>query len=104
MVLNVTKYNIHPDKVELFQAWVKKAIPRILALPGVVEFRAYRPLSGAWQVVTTVEFSDLNAWSKSASTEEYTRILDELHTLAVDVLVDVWGPSPVVPVPLKPGT
>jgi quinol monooxygenase YgiN len=103
MVLYVIKYNIHPDKTDAFQGWVKVVIPKILAIPGVVEFRAYRPLSGSWQVATTVEFADLAAWTNAANSDAMTKINDELHTLALDINHEIWGPSPAVPTPLRPG-
>jgi quinol monooxygenase YgiN len=103
MVLSVVKYNIHPDKAEAFQAWVQRTIPRILALAGVVEFRAYRPASGSWQIVTTTEFSDMAAWASAISSDDWQQINNELHTLALDIEAEVWGPSPVIPKPLRPG-
>ena len=103
MVLSVTKYNIHPDKAEAFYAWVKVAVPRILSIPGVVEFRSYRPAAGEWQVVTTTEFADLASWASAASAETYATLMNELHTLALNVTVEVWGPSQVLPLPLRPG-
>ena len=49
MVLQVMKYDIHPDKVEAYLKWVEGAIKRVLAVPGVVEFRSYRPVTGSSQ-------------------------------------------------------
>ena len=43
MVSVVMKLNIHPDKVESYKSGTESAIRRTLAVPGVVEFRAYRP-------------------------------------------------------------
>ena len=63
MVLSVWKRDIPPDKVEAYWEWAKGAIPRLLAVPGVVEFRAYRPATGASQVVVTYEFADWAAWT-----------------------------------------
>jgi quinol monooxygenase YgiN len=103
MVLSVVKYNIHPDKAEAFQAWVPRTIPQILALTGVVEFRAYRPASGSWQIVTTTEFIDMAACASAISGDVWQQINNELHTLALDITVEIWGPSPVVPQPLRPG-
>lgn len=31
------------------------------------------------------------------------KVLDELHTLALNVTLELWGPSPVVPDPICPG-
>ena len=97
MVLQVMKWNIHPDKAEAYLKWTESAIKRTLAVPGVVEFRAYRPATGASQVVTSYEFADMAAWAA------WQKVLAELRTLALNVNIEVWGPSPVVPAPIRPG-
>jgi quinol monooxygenase YgiN len=56
VVLAVTKYNIHPDKIEAYRKWTQGAIKRLLAVQGVLEFRAYRGVIGTPQVQTTLEF------------------------------------------------
>jgi len=55
MVLYVVKWDIHPDKADAYLEWSKTAIPRTFAVPGVVEFRAYRSAGGAPQAVCTYE-------------------------------------------------
>ena len=102
MVLQVMKWNIHPDKVEAYLEWTESAIKRTLAVPGVVEFRAYRPATGASQVVTTYEFADMATWAAWQSDEDVQKVLDELRALALNVNIEVWGPSPVVPEPIRP--
>ena len=103
MVLHVTKYDIHPDIAEAYLKWSETAIKRTLSVPGVVEFRAYRPVAGSSQIVTTHEFADLATWAAWDSNEVNQKVNAELHTLAVNFTVEVWGPSPVVPAPLRPG-
>ncbi len=103
MVLQVMKWDIHPDKAEAYLEWTQNAIGRTLAAPGVVEFRAYRPATGASQAVTTYEFADMAAWSAWQSNEDVQKVLNELHTVALNVNIEVWGPSPVVPEPIRPG-
>ena len=102
MVLQVMKWNIHPDKVEDYLKWTESAIKRTVAAPGVVEFRAYRPATGASQVVITYEFADMATWAAWQSDEDVQKVLDELRTLALNVNIEVWGPSPVVPEPIRP--
>ena len=102
MVLQVMKWNIHPDKVEDYLNWTESAIKRTLAVPGVVEFRAYRPATGASQVVTTYEFADMATWAAWQSDEDGQKVMDELRTLTLNVNIEVWGPSPVVPEPIRP--
>jgi quinol monooxygenase YgiN len=103
MVLAVMKWNIHPDKVDAYTKWTQSAIQRTLAVPGVIEFRAYRPATGAHQVVITYEFADLAAWAAWYTREEIQKVLDELHTVGIDVTNELWGPSPIVPKPIRPG-
>lgn len=103
MVLQVMKFDIHPDKAEAYAKWTEGAIKRTVAGPGVVEFRAYRAVAGAPQIVITYEFADLAAWAAWSSDEDVQRVLNELHTLALNVDIQVWGPSPVVPQPIRPG-
>lgn len=103
MVLYVMKWDIHPDKIETYLDWTKSAIKKELSVPGVVEFRAYRPASGNSQVVCTYEFNDMDAWSVWLNHEDIQKLMDELHTLALNVKKEIWGPSPVVPIPIRPG-
>ena len=103
MVLLVQKWDIHPDKLEAYMKWTESAIRRTLAVPGVVEFRAYRAATGPDQVVTTYEFADLVAWATWYMNEDSQKVLAELHTLALNVTSELWGPSPVVPAPIQPG-
>ena len=102
MVIKVIKWNIHPDKIEAYLKWTEGAIKRTLASPGVVEFRAYRPVTGASQVVITYEFADLAAWSAWEIDENVQNVMNELRALALNVEIEVWGPSPVVPAPIRP--
>lgn len=103
MVLQVMKWDIHPDKMEAYLKWTDSAIKGTLAVPGVVEFRAYRTAEGPSQIVTTYEFVDMAAWAAWYSNEGVQKILTELHTLALNVNLELWGPSPVVPAPIRPG-
>ena len=103
MVLFVTMYNIHPDKREAFFKWSESALKRMLAVPGVVEFRAYLPITGAYQVVTTIEFADLAAWASYNRNEEIQKVITELHALALNVNHELWGPNSVIPAPIRPG-
>jgi antibiotic biosynthesis monooxygenase (ABM) superfamily enzyme len=97
------KWDIHPDKLEAYMKWTEGAIKRTLAVPGVIEFRAYRPATGTSQVAVTYEFADMAAWAAWESSEDTQKVLTELHTLALNVSIEIWGPSPVVPAPIRPG-
>lgn len=102
MVLQVMKWKVHPDKAEDFLQWTESAIKRTVVGLGVVEFRGYRPASGASQSVVTYEFTDMAAWAAWQSDGEVQKVLAELHTLASNVEIEIWGPSPIVPQPIRP--
>jgi antibiotic biosynthesis monooxygenase (ABM) superfamily enzyme len=101
-VMQVMKWDIRPDKVEDYLKWSEGAIKRKLAVPGIVEFRSYRGIAGASQVVVTHEFADLASFAAWQSNREIQKIQDELHTFVTNVTTELWGPSPVVPTPLRP--
>ena len=103
MVLCVMKWDILPDKVEAYTKWTESAMRRTLAAPGVVEFRGYRPATGASQVVVTYEFADMAAWAAWYMHEDLQKVMAELRTLTANLSTELWGPSPVVPQPIRPG-
>lgn len=103
MVLYINKWNIHPDKVSEYMDWTQGAIQRTLSVPGVDEFRAYRGAAGEAQVVITYEFADMATWAAWFSHETVQEVIGEVYTLALNVSSELWGPSPVVPVPIRPG-
>jgi quinol monooxygenase YgiN len=102
-VLYVAKWDIHPDKVDAYMEWTKTAIPQTLAVPGLIEFRAYRPATGASQIVVTYEFADLAAWASWYDHEESQKLRNEGRPFMMNVSAELWGPSPVVPEPIRPG-
>ena len=102
MVLYSMKWNIHPDKAEEYAAWTKGAIQRTLAAGGVTEFRGYRPASGPYQVVVTFEFENMAAWAAWHNADAVQNVLTEVRTLANNVTAELWGPSPIVPQPIRP--
>jgi len=102
-VLYITKWNINPGKVEEYPKWAQSAIQRTLAAPGVVEFRAYRASAGSHQTVVTYEFADMDAWSAWQANEDVQNVFAETHIMGLNVTAELWGPSPVVPKPIRPG-
>ena len=101
-VLFVCKWNINPDKTEEYAKWAQSAIQRQLAVPGVVEFRAYRGVTGDAEVITNYEFSDIVSWASWRDNDDVQKVTNELFSLALNVRSELWGPSPVVPKPIRP--
>ena len=103
MVIQVVKWDVHPDKIEAYTEYVRTAVPKLLAVPGLVEFRGYRPATGTSQVVVTLEFADFAAWAAWAAHEEVQELTNERRAFTVNEVSELWGPSPVVPEPIRPG-
>ena len=103
MVLYVGKWDIRPEKAAEYSERVKSAMGRMFAVPGIVEFRGYRPVTGSYQVAVTYEFADLNAWATWSSHEDILKLWDEARAYTTNMDYELWGPSPVVPEPIRPG-
>lgn len=83
--------------------WAKKAIGQVLQSPGLIEFRAQRNVLGSPYVRSTSVWQSQNDWSKFAESTRWQEMEAELRSrFAVNVKVELWGPSPVAPEPLKP--
>ena len=99
MVLQVNKWNIHPDKIEAYLKWAETAIKRTITTK-VGEFRAYRSITGDSQVMTTYQFSDIASWAEWQGNEDVQKVMNELRTLALNINMEVWGASPIAPTPV----
>ena len=102
MVLYVMKWDAHPDKWEDYLKWAQSSIKRTISVSGVVEMRAYRPATGGSQIVATYEFADMKSWADWNGHEEMVKVMEELHIFAVNINTELWGPSYVVPKPIRP--
>lgn len=100
MVLQIMKWNVNPNKSNEYPKWAETAIKRTMT-PDVIQFRAYRPITGNSQVAITYEFKDIAAWTKWQSDQNIQKVLDELRTFAVHLNIEVWGPSPIAPTPVQ---
>jgi antibiotic biosynthesis monooxygenase (ABM) superfamily enzyme len=104
MVLWVVQYSVRPEREAEFVEWAKSAIARLLETPGLVEFRSFRPVTGDSQIASTYEFADLASWVEWHSSETMQQILQEVRAYTVNFSAELWGPSPMVPTPLRPGS
>ena len=53
--------------------------------------------------MTTTEFADLADWQAWYESEAVQSTLAEMASVAVNLETELWGPSPVVPQPIRPG-
>jgi heme-degrading monooxygenase HmoA len=103
MVIYVGKWDIRPEKAEEYPEWARSTVRRLLAVPGLVEFRGYRPATGCNQVIVTYEFTDMQAWASWRYNEDVQKVWDEASAYLTNTSWELWGPSPVVPEPIRSG-
>lgn len=102
MVQQVMMYDLVPSVDQhAYQAWSKRTIAALVQQPGLVEFRAYRNMLGTPQVRTTIDWESLAAYEKYLQ-GAWQPVEAELRTMATNIRVELWGPSPIVPEPLRP--
>ena len=90
------------DRAEYLE-WAKKTIGMVMQTPGLIEFRAQRNALGSPYIRTTTVWNTQADWVNFTESVNWQEIEAELRALyAVNIKVELWGPSPVVPEPLKP--
>jgi len=99
------KYDLLPGMdQQSYVEWAKKAIGTTLKTPGLVEIRAYRSMLGSPQVQVTSVWQTMADWAKFNESDGWRALSDELKaSFATNVNVEIWGPSPIIPKPLRPG-
>jgi heme-degrading monooxygenase HmoA len=100
MLLYFLRWDINPSTADEYEKWAEFAIGQTVRVPGVLEFRAYRPIAGKSQVVVTYEFADFNSWETWFNNKVIQEIFDQLFNLATDVQRELWEPSPIAPDPV----
>jgi len=102
MVIYSMKWDIRPGMVDAYREWAHSAVKRLLAVPGVVEFRAYRMITGCHQVAVTFEFIDMQALASWQSNEDTQKALEDGREYTSNITTEILGPSPIVPEPIRP--
>ena len=88
------------------QAWAalsQKGRDAVLQAPGLVEFRAYRNMLGSPHRRATHVWHTLGDWGTLSESAAWQAFDAESRAFTTNVRVEIWGPSPVVPAPLRPG-
>ncbi|MGF6598711.1 heme-degrading monooxygenase HmoA [Paraburkholderia sp. GAS448] len=87
--------------LQAYGDWAKRAAAAIVRQPGLVELRANRNMLGAPQIRTTTCWQSASDWAKFAD-GPWHEMEQELRTFVTNFKVEIWGPSPVLPAPLRP--
>jgi hypothetical protein len=99
-----TTYEFLPNlDQQAYGEFAQNAIGTILKAPGLIEFRANRNLLGSPLVRTTSVFRSLSDWASFTESDEWKKLDAEFRSFVTDIRVEIWGPSPVLPEPVRPG-
>lgn len=102
MIEVTNSYDLQPGvNLESYAAWAKKSAQMMAQQPGLVELRANRNVLGTPQIRTTSCWISLVDWARFAD-GPWRTLEQELRTFAVNIKVEVWGPSPLLPTPIRP--
>ena len=103
MIESNLSFDLLPDAdLKAYGEWVQTTVASIAKQPGMVEFRANRNFLGAPQIRSSTIWQSLEDWSRFTEGNVWQSTLAELHRFAGNVKVELWGPSPVVPDPVRP--
>ena len=101
MVIYSQQWNIRPEKAADYPKWSQTAVKRLMGVPGIEEFRAFRLVAGDREVCVTYQFKDLASWAAWRSDKMVSDVWEESRAYLTDMRVELWGPSPLIPDPLK---
>ena len=87
---------------QAYGEWATKTVGTILKAPGLVEFRAHRNILGTPQVRSTSAWKTLVDWANYTDSDEWRTLEDEVRAFVTNIRVEIWGPSPVLPEPVRP--
>ena len=103
MIEVTLSYGILPNiEQEAYGEWAKKTLEGILQAPGLVEFRANRNLLGDPQVRSTTVWKSLADWANYTESNAWGALEEEARGFISNIKVEIWGPSPIVPEPIRP--
>jgi len=88
---------------QVYGEWAGKTVGTMLKAPGLVEFRAQRNILGTPQVRSTSVSKTLSDWATYTDSDEWRTLEAEVRAFATNIRVEIRGPSPVLPEPVRPG-
>lgn len=99
-----TTYDFLPGMdQEAYLTFVKSAVGNMLQAPGLVELRSQRNVLGSPQLRLTLVWQSLNDWVNFNESGGGKTLAATMLTFTTNTKTEIWGPSPVLPEPLRPG-
>ncbi len=95
-------YDFLPEiNEEAYAQVARKATKLMVTAPGFIEFRAHRNMMGSPHVKRTSVWRSLSDWASLAQKPEFQALTSEFRTYVTNLNVELWGPSPITPDPIK---
>jgi hypothetical protein len=103
MVEIVQTFDFLPNaNLQAYAEFAKRSIGTVLQAPGFVEFRANRNALGSPQVRATWVWEKKADWEAFGESAAGMKMEDEFRTYVTNYHVEIWGPSLLVPEPIRP--
>jgi heme-degrading monooxygenase HmoA len=97
-------YDFHPQiDYNAYAKLAKKATELMVSADGFIEFHANRNLVGSPHVRRTSVWRSLTHWAALAQQPEFQKLTAEFRLYVTNLEVHFWGPSPLLPEPIRPG-
>ena len=96
-------YDFQPGiDADAYAILARKATMMMVSAPGFVEFRAHRNMVGSPHVRRTSVWRSLSDWAALAQQPEFQQLTVDFRSYVTNLDVQFWGPSPLVPEPIRP--
>lgn len=103
MIESQFRFDLLPNAdIKAYGEWVKKTVKALVEQPGVVEFRANRNVLDAPQIRATTVWHSLEDWARFTQGPVWPSMQAEMRSFATSIEVELWGPSPMLPDPVRP--
>jgi heme-degrading monooxygenase HmoA len=87
---------------QAFAEFATKVVSALRQAPGFVELRGNRNMLGSPQAKGTSVWQTMADWARFSESDEYRALDAAFRGFVTNLKVDIWGPSPVLPEPIRP--
>lgn len=96
-------YDFIPNfDVATYTKVARSATQIMLSSKGFIEFRANRNLMGSPNVRRTSVWQSFSDYAAMAQSPEFQKVTQEFRKFVTNIDVQIWGPSPISPDPIRP--
>lgn len=100
LILYTVRFDVHPAVGDEYSLWTGSALARVSQVGGVRELRVFQTAAGSPMVNLTFQFDNSDAWSQWIFHPEVQKVFEELARFSLDLKLELWEPSPMIPQPL----